>query len=235
MKAERSYLVYLNAAASSNICTLFFFNDTATTNIYTLSLHDALPIALGDLDRVDLADEVGDRDVGRRQLLAVAAVARDPDDLGRGVLLGEPRAAGAADRREGVVVDLAAGERGHRRVEQGREEARHACLGLAALAEENDVLAREDRVLDLRHDALLVAHDPGEERLPAPEARDQVVAQLLLDRLRLPAAGPELADRARAHLASPFSPSTPENHAERSSTSASHTECAIGYSRHVTR
>src|SRR6266498_4977565 len=26
----------------------FFFNDTATTEIYTLSLHDALPIALRD-------------------------------------------------------------------------------------------------------------------------------------------------------------------------------------------
>src|SRR5260370_12733711 len=26
--------------------TLFFFNDTATTEIYTLSLHDALPISL---------------------------------------------------------------------------------------------------------------------------------------------------------------------------------------------
>ena len=26
----------------------FFFNDTATTEIYTLSLHDALPICVGD-------------------------------------------------------------------------------------------------------------------------------------------------------------------------------------------
>src|SRR5256884_9336205 len=26
------------------LCSLFFFNDTATTEIYTLSLHDALPI-----------------------------------------------------------------------------------------------------------------------------------------------------------------------------------------------
>src|SRR5258708_905917 len=26
---------------------IFFFNDTATTEIYTLSLHDALPICLG--------------------------------------------------------------------------------------------------------------------------------------------------------------------------------------------
>src|SRR3712207_8275939 len=29
---------------SSNMLCLFFFNDTATTEIYTLSLHDALPI-----------------------------------------------------------------------------------------------------------------------------------------------------------------------------------------------
>ena len=26
-------------------CVFFFFNDTATTEIYTLSLHDALPIS----------------------------------------------------------------------------------------------------------------------------------------------------------------------------------------------
>src|SRR3712207_7438111 len=29
---------------------LFFFNDTATTEIYTLSLHDALPISPGHAD-----------------------------------------------------------------------------------------------------------------------------------------------------------------------------------------
>src|SRR5260370_36128178 len=29
----------------SPTCSLFFFNDTATTEIYTLSLHDALPIS----------------------------------------------------------------------------------------------------------------------------------------------------------------------------------------------
>src|SRR3712207_6992417 len=30
--------------SSCSVCILFFFNDTATTEIYTLSLHDALPI-----------------------------------------------------------------------------------------------------------------------------------------------------------------------------------------------
>src|SRR2546430_8700381 len=32
------------------VCFFFFFNDTATTEIYTLSLHDALPILSGRLD-----------------------------------------------------------------------------------------------------------------------------------------------------------------------------------------
>src|SRR3990167_5427999 len=32
---------------SNLLCPLFFFNDTATTEIYTLSLHDALPILAG--------------------------------------------------------------------------------------------------------------------------------------------------------------------------------------------
>src|SRR2546428_3752303 len=31
------------------MCFFFFFNDTATTEIYTLSLHDALPISLSSL------------------------------------------------------------------------------------------------------------------------------------------------------------------------------------------
>src|SRR5438067_5192330 len=45
---------------------IFFFNDTATTDIYTLSLHDALPISRVQhqravLDRVGpLADDVAD-------------------------------------------------------------------------------------------------------------------------------------------------------------------------------
>src|SRR2546429_2617969 len=52
----------------SLISLFFFFNDTATTEIYTLSLHDALPIfELG----VDALDPVEDRvhDLDRRDLL----------------------------------------------------------------------------------------------------------------------------------------------------------------------
>src|SRR2546430_6636989 len=39
--------------------SFFFFNDTATTEIYTLSLHDALPISVGDV--VAHLRELGDQ------------------------------------------------------------------------------------------------------------------------------------------------------------------------------
>src|SRR2546425_3927544 len=32
-------------STTASVASLFFFNDTATTEIYTLSLHDALPIS----------------------------------------------------------------------------------------------------------------------------------------------------------------------------------------------
>src|SRR5688572_33280488 len=41
-------LYSLSDASSRFSFILFFFNDTATTEIYTLSLHDALPIFLSD-------------------------------------------------------------------------------------------------------------------------------------------------------------------------------------------
>src|SRR2546425_11714969 len=45
------------------VFTFFFFNDTATTEIYTLSLHDALPIcAVSGQDKfVDAPATTGDR------------------------------------------------------------------------------------------------------------------------------------------------------------------------------
>src|SRR5260221_8846377 len=42
------HLIVLNLGQLFNTCSFFFFNDTATTEIYTLSLHDALPIYPGD-------------------------------------------------------------------------------------------------------------------------------------------------------------------------------------------
>src|ERR1017187_6127600 len=78
----------------------------------------------------------------------------------------------------GVVVDLAAGDRRDGIVEEGAEASEQAGLGLAALAEEDEVLAGEDGVLELRDDRFLVAEDALEEGVAGGEAAGQVAAQL---------------------------------------------------------
>src|SRR5690349_22131843 len=66
----------------------FFFNDTATTEIYTLSLHDALPIsAVSGDDSVGSSGTSSDGDDHRLQLpqFTVHSVSRrsDPKQLDR--------------------------------------------------------------------------------------------------------------------------------------------------------
>src|SRR2546430_9084377 len=61
---------------------LFFFNDTATTEIYTLSLHDALPIWFDVLAELRRRDET--RDVG---VLLLTARKDEPDRI-KGLSLG---------------------------------------------------------------------------------------------------------------------------------------------------
>src|SRR3712207_7139646 len=53
------------------VVLFFFFNDTATTEIYTLSLHDALPICLRELGQD--VEEIAFDGAGR------AAYVDDPD------------------------------------------------------------------------------------------------------------------------------------------------------------
>ena len=79
--------------------------------------------AFGDLDRVDLADEVRDGGVGRRQLLAVALRAVDPGDRRGLTELVDAVEREARDRGVGVVVDLGALDDGHPLVEEADEGA----------------------------------------------------------------------------------------------------------------
>src|SRR2546426_7477998 len=62
------YLHLLSFTTSSQLFFFFFFfNDTATTEIYTLSLHDALPISEGFFKGTAYGDTV------RRELLGAYA------------------------------------------------------------------------------------------------------------------------------------------------------------------
>src|SRR5690554_7352024 len=77
---------------------LFFFNDTATTEIYTLSLHDALPISKIFLDYDNLAQFADNHEVVvlASQLLIIAAIFQFTDAL-QVVALGALR--GMQDRK----------------------------------------------------------------------------------------------------------------------------------------
>src|SRR5258708_39630729 len=77
--------------------------------------------------------------------------------------------------------------------EQRDEGARDERLRRASRAEEDDVLAGEDGVLDLRDHGLVVPDDPGEQRRLAGESGHEVRAKLLLHG---PAAVAALAERA---------------------------------------
>ena len=60
------------------------------------------------------------------------------------------------------------------------KRAQDARLRLAAQAEQDEIVTRQDRVDDLRHDGVVVADDAGKERLAAPELVDQVLAHFVL-------------------------------------------------------
>jgi len=81
----------------------FFFNDTATTEIYTLSLHDALPIWLKERDIAESVKDVHSlelemlAELGLPGLLALAALLAGVVLAARDVLRADaPAAAGPA-------------------------------------------------------------------------------------------------------------------------------------------
>ena len=70
-------------------------------------------------------------------------------------------------------------------VQQVDERADEAGLRLAALAQEDDVLAGEDRVLELRDHRLFITEDAGKQLLAFAHLLDQIASHLLLDGLDL--------------------------------------------------
>ena len=136
---------------------------------------------LGDLDGVDLANEVGYRDVGSGQLLGVAVLAADPVNGGIIAGLGHLVAAGLANGVEWVVVNLAAGNLGDGLIQQVDEAADEAGLGLAALTEQDYILTGQKGVFKLGYDGVLEADDAGEDDLLGTHLGYQVVAHLLAD------------------------------------------------------
>ena len=111
---------------------------------------------------------------GRRQLLAEAVAAVQPADRGGVAVLGDLPVRPHADRVQRVLVELAADE--HRRplVEQADEGADQPGLALAALAEQDQVVAGDQGALDLGDDGVVEADHAGQAGLAAAEPGEQV-------------------------------------------------------------
>src|SRR6266404_2960213 len=67
-----------SSSFSSSRKVLFFFNETATTKIYTLSLHDALPILVVAGNEAAYRDQRAQQEAGLAVLLSLATTI-DPD------------------------------------------------------------------------------------------------------------------------------------------------------------
>src|SRR3712207_8638225 len=79
---------------------MFFFNDTATTEIYTLSLRDALPISVDPLQAVRAAPLAR---AGRRQSPQLDAVGRVAEEFDRREGRGAPERLAVPGDLPGVV------------------------------------------------------------------------------------------------------------------------------------
>src|SRR5690349_24245484 len=76
----------IDAVVTLHISIFFFFNATATTEIYTLSLHDALPISLFERNRTwdrRFGQSGTDETCRLRVAVGNAQEHRSGDDLGR--------------------------------------------------------------------------------------------------------------------------------------------------------
>src|SRR3989454_18279 len=128
----------------------FFFNDTATTEIYTLSLHDALPIlrvadelahALHDMLGTAVSEEtarlvarVRDTRVGRGVVAAPPEARPQPPLVGRGVELAMLAAAWQRARGGRGQVVIVEGEPGEGKTRLIEELVAHARLDDASVA-----------------------------------------------------------------------------------------------------
>ncbi|MPM52677.1 hypothetical protein SDC9_99437 [bioreactor metagenome] len=154
--------------------------------------------ALGDLHRVDVTDQVGDAGVGGGELLGVAFAAVAPLDRQVVAQLGGAAAPLRADRFVRVLAELGAGDHRGPLVEQPDEGPQQPGLALAALAEQDDVVARDEGALQLGEHRVAEAVQARPRVLTPAEHAEEVVADLLTHTPQPVPAGTQFAERTRS-------------------------------------
>ena len=132
--------------------------------------------AFGNLDRIDVADQVGDRGIRRRQLLGVplAAVAPGDREVVAQLLGSTYRSRG--DRLVRVLPQFRAFDDGRPLVEQEPESAKQPRLSLTSFAEQNHVVAGDQRPLELRGDRVLEPDYPGPGVTAVPQRGEKILS-----------------------------------------------------------
>ena len=137
--------------------------------------------AASRFDRINVADEVGDSDVGCGQFLDVALFGRQIGDLGFISLSADPVTARPAKGRVRIVMDFASCDVGRLRIEQASKCPQDSTLCLATQAQQNEIVAGEDRVHQLWDHGIVIADDARKYRAVSLQASDQIFAQFVLN------------------------------------------------------
>src|SRR5712692_5509141 len=137
--------------------------------------------AAGRANRINISDDVGHGDIGRREFFDESIVSGHPGDGSIVAVGGDSFAAGAADRFQGIVVDFAARHDWHLRIEDVDEAAQNSALCLATKAKKNEIVARENGIDDLRDDGVFIAVHAREKRLALFDGAKQIATELILN------------------------------------------------------
>src|ERR1700730_4729742 len=140
--------------------------------------------ALCGFNRIDIANYVGDSDVWSRKLLHKTCVSIEPLDMSHVAVALQclPSEGGYWLKR--IVVNFRTGNYRKAFIQQFGQLADYPAFRLAAQAEQNEVVSRQDGVDQLRDNGVVVANDPGKKFFPRAQFRDQVCTQLVFDRAR---------------------------------------------------
>src|SRR5438876_396920 len=119
---------------------------------------------LSCLDGIDVADHVRYCYIGSCKLLHIAINSAAVFDWCLFSEFQNQVAATAADRVERIVVDLATRDHWHGFIQQRCQLAKNAALGLASQTEKDHVVARKNRIDNLRHYRIFISDNSGENR-----------------------------------------------------------------------
>src|SRR5262245_27507624 len=113
--------------------------------------------ALRGLNWVDVADDIGNRDVRRRKLFDISLVPTAILNKCAITEFGNEIAATSTDRLEGIVIDFATGNDGNDFIQQRNQIAQDPAFGLSPQPEKDHVVPRKNRVDRLWNDRFFVS------------------------------------------------------------------------------